>query len=70
MRGDGFERRSWLVSEAYEVLRRMETPVDGASDIAIFLSLSRAFSEEAAAVANFEAAAPRSLRKSRTPTPT
>jgi hypothetical protein len=69
MRNDGFERRSRLISEAYEVLRHMEAPADGAPDLAIFLALSQAFSNEALAVANREAVAPRSLRKSRAQTP-
>jgi hypothetical protein len=43
---DDLERRSWLISEAYGVLQRMETPPAEATDMAIFLALSRAFSDE------------------------
>jgi hypothetical protein len=49
---DDLERRSWLISEAYDVLQRMEAPPAEATDMAIFLALSQAFSNESLAVAS------------------
>ena len=62
---DELERRSRLISLAYEVLRDMEPPADGATEMAMLSDLSRAFFEKAAAVGNFEAAARRVRRKVR-----
>jgi len=64
VQGDDFERRARLVCLVYEVLRSMETPVDGATDMAMLSALTRAFSDKTIALANLEAAA--SSRKSRT----
>jgi hypothetical protein len=49
---DDLERRSWLISGAYDVLQRMEAPPAEATDMAIFLALSQAFSNESLAVAS------------------
>ena len=62
---DEFERRSRLVSLAYEVLRDMETPADDATLRAMFADLARAFFDKATSLANLEAAAPRERRKLR-----
>jgi hypothetical protein len=64
VQGDDFERRARLVCLVYEVLQAMETPADGASDMAMLSALTRAFSDKTIALANLEAAAP--SRKSRT----
>jgi hypothetical protein len=64
---DDLERRSWLISTAYDVLQRMEAPEDEATDMAIFLALSRAFSDEAVALATLEDAAPSPLPRSPRP---
>jgi hypothetical protein len=48
---DDLERRSWLISTAYDVLQRMEAPAEETTDMAIFLALSRAFSDEEIALA-------------------
>jgi hypothetical protein len=45
---DEYERRSRLVSLAYEVLGEMKTPTDETTNMAMFSELSRAFFEEAA----------------------
>jgi hypothetical protein len=45
---DEFERRSRLVSLAYEVLRDMKSPSDEATTEVILSDLSRAFLEKAA----------------------
>jgi hypothetical protein len=60
---DEFERRSWLVSLAYEVLRDMEPPADDATDMAVLSDLSRAFYVRAAALANREASTSRKSPK-------
>jgi hypothetical protein len=54
-----FERRSRLVSLAYEVLREMKTPAGDATTMAMFSDLSQAFLDKATALANVEATAPR-----------
>jgi hypothetical protein len=64
VQGDDFERRARLVCLVYEVLQGMETPADGATDMAMLSALTRAFSDKTIALANLEAAAP--SRKSRT----
>jgi hypothetical protein len=55
---DEYERRSRLVSLAYEVLREMKTPADDATNMAMLSDLSRAFLDKATALANVEATAP------------
>jgi len=55
---DEYERRSRLVSLAYEVLRDMESPTDGTTSMAMFSDLSRAFFDKATALANVEADGP------------
>jgi hypothetical protein len=55
---DEYERRSPLVSLAYEVLREMKTPADDATSMAMCSDLSRAFLE-ATALAIVAATAPR-----------
>ena len=55
---DEFERRSQLVSLVYEVLRDIKTPTEGATNMAMFSDLSRAFLDKATALTNLEAAAP------------
>ena len=61
---DEYERRSRLVSLAYEVLRDMKTPADEATNMAMFSDLSRAFFDRATALAHLKVAAAR--RKPRT----
>jgi hypothetical protein len=56
---DEYERRSRLVSLAYEVLREMKPPADDATSMAMCSYLSRAFLDKATALANVEATAPR-----------
>ena len=68
IQGDDFERRARLVCLVYEVLRSMETPADGATDMAMLSALTRAFSDKTIALANLEADAPG--RNSRTLKPT
>ena len=46
---DDFERRSRLISLVYEVLRDMETPAEGATEISTLSALSQAFAERAIA---------------------
>ena len=65
IQSDEYERRSRLVSLAYEVLRDMETPADEATNMAVFSALSRAFFDKATAQANF-GAAPKVRRNSPT----
>ena len=65
---DDFERRARLICLVYEVLRSMETPADGATDMAMLSALTRAFSDKTIALANLEPAAP--SRKSRSLIPT
>ena len=60
---DEYERRSRLVSLAYEVLRDMKTPTDEATNMAMCSDLSRAFFDKAAALGILEAAAPQPRRK-------
>jgi hypothetical protein len=55
---DEYERRSRLVSLAYEVLRDMESPSEGTTNMALFSHLSRAFLDKATALANVEDVAP------------
>jgi hypothetical protein len=55
---DEYERRSRLVSLAYEVLRDMKTPADEATNMAMSSDLSRAFLDKATALANLEPGAP------------
>ena len=62
---DELERRSRLISLAYEVLRDMEPPAAGATEMAMLSDLSRAFFDKAATVGNFEAAARMVRRKAR-----
>ena len=62
---DELERRSRLISLAYEVLREMEPPADGATEMAMLSDLSRAFLDKATALGTFEAAARRARRKVR-----
>ncbi len=64
------ERRSRLVALVYEVLRKVEAPADGATDIETCSILSRAFAEKAIELANHEAAEPRTGRDLKTPRPT
>ena len=68
IQGDDFERRARLVCLVYEVLRSMETPADGATDMAMLSALTRAFSDKTIPLANLEADAPG--RNSRTLKPT
>lgn len=68
IQGDEFERRARLICLVYEVLRSMETPADGATDMAMLSALTRAFSDKTIALANLEADAPG--RNSRTLKPT
>lgn len=68
IQGDDFERRARLVCLVYEVLRSMETPADGATDMAMLSALTRAFSDKTIALANLVADAPG--RNSRTLKPT
>jgi hypothetical protein len=68
IQGDDFERRARLVCLVYEVLRGMETPAEGATDMAMLSALTRAFSDKTIALANLEADAPG--RNSRTLKPT
>ena len=68
IQGDDFERRARLICLVYEVLRSMETPADGATDMAMLSALTRAFSDKTIALANLEADAPG--RNSRTLKPT
>jgi hypothetical protein len=56
---DEYERRSRLVSLAYEVLREMKAPADDATNMAMLSDLSRAFLDKATALANVEATPPR-----------
>jgi hypothetical protein len=56
---DEYERRSRLVSLAYEVLGEMKTPADDATNMSMLSDLSRAFLDKATALANVEATAPR-----------
>ena len=60
---DEYDRRSRLVSLAYEVLRDMETPADQATNMTVFSALSRAFFDRATTLAILEAEAPRARRK-------
>jgi hypothetical protein len=61
---DEHERRSRLVTLAYEVLRDLKTPTDEATNMAICSDLSRAFFDKAAALGILEvAAAPPPRRK-------
>ena len=53
---DELQRRSRLISLAYEVLREMEPPADGATEVAMLSDLSRAFLDKAIALGDFEAA--------------
>ncbi len=46
---DDLERRSQLISLVYEVLRDMETPAEGATEIATLSALSQAFADKAVA---------------------
>ncbi len=62
---DELERRSRLISLAYEVLRDMEPPADGATEMVMLSDLSRAFLDKAIALGNFEAATRRARRKVR-----
>ncbi len=50
------ERRAWLISLVYDVLRTMEAPASVATNVEVFSALSRAFLDEATAQANFEVA--------------
>ena len=68
IQGDDFERRARLICLVYEVLRSMETPADGATDMAMLSALTRAFSDKTIALANLEADPP--SRNSRTLKPT
>jgi hypothetical protein len=68
IQGDDFERRARLICLVYEVLRSMEPPADGATDMAMLSALTRAFSDKTIALANLEADAPG--RNSRTLKPT
>jgi len=54
---DEHERDLRLVSLTYEVLRDLEMPTDEVTDKAVFLRLSRAFSDKATALADPRAAA-------------
>ncbi len=63
IQSDELERRSRLISLAYEVLRDMETPADEATNMTVFSALSRAFFDKATA-ASFEAAVSKMRRKS------
>ena len=58
MQNDEYERRSRLVTLAYEVLRDMASPAEEATDMALFSHLSRAFFDKATALSSFEAVAP------------
>jgi hypothetical protein len=56
--GDAFERRARLICLVYEVLRSVETPADGATDMAMLSALARALSDKTSALTNLEADAP------------
>ncbi len=62
IQSDEYERRSRLVSLAYEVLRDMETPADEATNMTVLSALSRAFFDKATAK-NLEAAESKARRK-------
>jgi hypothetical protein len=62
---DEYERRSRLVTLAYEVLRDIESPADSATERAMLSDLSRAFFDKATALANVETAARGARRKVR-----
>ena len=62
IQSDEIERRSRLISLAYEVLRDMETPADEATNMTVFSALSRAFFDKASA-ANLKAAEPKARHK-------
>ncbi len=66
IQSDEIERRSRLISLAYEVLRDMETPADEATNMTVFSALSRAFFDRATTLAALEAEAPRARRQSPT----
>jgi hypothetical protein len=57
MQNDEYERRSRLVTLAYEVLRDMASPAEDATDMALFSHLSQAFFDKASALSSFEAVA-------------
>jgi hypothetical protein len=58
------DQRSRLISLVYEVLREMETPTEGATEMAMCSAISRAFSDHAIALLDLETAAPRAPRRS------
>jgi hypothetical protein len=60
---DEYERRSLLITLAYEVLRDMEAPAEDATDMTMLSDLSRAFFDKASVPANVEAVTPRARRK-------
>jgi hypothetical protein len=60
---DEFERRSRLVSLAYEVLRDMKSPSDEATTQVMLSALSQAFLDKAAALTNLEGGPHRGTRK-------
>ena len=64
---DEYERRSRLVTLAYEVLRDMETPTDETTNVAVLTELSRACLEKATTLANLEPAAAPKARQSKLP---
>jgi hypothetical protein len=63
---DEFERRSRLISLAYEVLRDMKSPSDEATTEVILSDLSRAFLDKAAALPHLEGPSHEGTRKSPT----
>jgi hypothetical protein len=60
---DEFERRSRLVSLAYEVLREMKSPSDEATTEVILYDLSRAFFDKAATLPPLEGGPQKGTRK-------
>jgi hypothetical protein len=61
---DALDQRSRLISLVYEVLREMETPTEGATDMAMCSAISRAFSDHAIALLDLGTAASPTPRKS------
>ena len=61
---DELDQRSRLISLVYEVLREMQTPTEGATEMAICSAISRAFSDHAIALLDLETASPKAVLKS------
>jgi hypothetical protein len=54
---DELERRSWLISLVYDVLRDMKTPTEETTSMAVCSDLSRAFLAKARDLENLEVVA-------------